>query len=41
MFVEKNSVPLDKQNEILYKLLAERMETAEKLCKSIDFKNIR
>ena len=37
---EKYSLPLDKQKEILYKLVAERMETMEKLHNSIDFKKL-
>ena len=36
----KDSLSVDKQKEIFDKLVAERMDLAEKLHNSIDFKNV-
>ena len=40
MFAEKDSPPLDKQKEIFFKLVPERIESIEKLDNSIDFDNL-
>ena len=40
MFAKNVSLPLDKQKEVFHKLVAERMETIEKLNNSIVISNL-